>query len=216
MPGLQPLKSSKHKNFFEGFQLSQETTFAPTSSLFALPHSSYIIAVPMGSAMAWSLPSKSNGQRWAEPLRDRACCATGKGRFGDGSQVTRSYDDGNIKTLEKNLPTISLHLYTFLHRFTRNCNWPLQNGTYVFFLPVFYFWYFLSIYELIWLHSEIHGSSIHFFSHINLYFPLATLQGSLSKNHWQKHLRCLPARIDALLPQEPTCEQMILGSNLWK
>lgn len=50
------------------------------------------------------------------------------------------------------------------------------------------------------------------FCHINLYFPLyycrvafqntSILQG---KNHWQKHLRCLPARIDALLPQEPTC-----------
>ena len=85
----------------------------------------------------------------------------------------------------------------------------------MFFFFQFFIFIFLVFFKHLWadLTSLCDSRILHpFFCHINLYFPLyycrvafqntSILQG---KNHWQKHLRCLPARIDALLPQEPTC-----------
>lgn len=142
MPGLQPLKSSKHKIFFEGFQLPKKPHLLQQEAYLL-----YRIALTL-LRFRWVLqwpgaflqsPMGSAGQSLCEIAR------AAQQEKEDSEMVRRSLgpcDDGNIKTLEKNLPTISLHLYTFLHLFTRNCNWPLQNGTYVFFLPVFYFYIF--------------------------------------------------------------------------
>ena len=113
MPGLQPLKSSKHKNFFEGFQLPKKPHL-----LQQVAYSLYRIALTL-LRFRWVLqwpgaflqsPMGSAGQSLCEIAR------AAQQEKEDSEMVRRSLgpcDDGNIKTLENNLPTISLHLYTF-------------------------------------------------------------------------------------------------------